>query len=203
MQREYDQSRTVFIGQLRFDAEDDALWTHFGGCGTIEAVRVVRDSKTNKGKGIAFVSFADKASVQKSLKLDGSLLGGRAIRVSRVSKDAATKSSAAKSAATDAKAATVRTRCFALSGSADDDVQGKRSHSESRTTDARGSKGFEGAHAVEGDVPNLKRRKALSHFKKATKQEKHKKERTARRKAKDTTTQSEKRTKKMTKVSHA
>jgi nucleolar protein 12 len=46
-------------------------------------VRVVRDRKTNVGKGFAYVSFADKAAVGLALKLDGTQLEGRPIRVKR------------------------------------------------------------------------------------------------------------------------
>jgi nucleolar protein 12 len=36
---------------------EEGLWREFGKCGTVENVRVVRDSKTRVGKGFAYVQF--------------------------------------------------------------------------------------------------------------------------------------------------
>jgi nucleolar protein 12 len=40
---------------------EEGLWREFGKCGTVENVRVVRDSKTRVGKGIAYVQFTVSA----------------------------------------------------------------------------------------------------------------------------------------------
>lgn len=77
-----DHKRCVFIGNLGFvDDEsnideanaaegrekrkgkkepsdvEEGLWRAFAKCGTVESVRVIRDSKTRVGKGIAYVQF--------------------------------------------------------------------------------------------------------------------------------------------------
>lgn len=77
-----DHKRCVFVGNLGFvDDEtnidkaneeegkgkrqgkktpsdvEEGLWRTFATCGTVESVRVVRDSKTRVGKGIAYVQF--------------------------------------------------------------------------------------------------------------------------------------------------
>jgi nucleolar protein 12 len=52
-----DTRRCVFVGNLDFEAQEENLWRHFGACGKVEYVRVVRDSKTNVGKGFAYVQF--------------------------------------------------------------------------------------------------------------------------------------------------
>ena len=76
-----DPRRCVFVGNLSFvddesaiqaaEAEEgkkkprkkapsdieEGLWREFGKCGTVENVRVVRDSKTRVAKGIAYVQF--------------------------------------------------------------------------------------------------------------------------------------------------
>ena len=56
------------------------------GAGAVTAVRIVRDAKTGKGKGIAFVEFAARGDARMALALDGSLLRGRAMRVTRVAR---------------------------------------------------------------------------------------------------------------------
>ena len=45
------------MGNLPFDVQDEELYTHFERCGDIEFVRVVRDKKTNIGKGFGYVQF--------------------------------------------------------------------------------------------------------------------------------------------------
>ncbi|CAI2165186.1 13717_t:CDS:2 [Funneliformis geosporum] len=82
----HDRRRTVFIGNMSFDAQEEELWIHFESCGEIENVRIVRDSKTNVGKGFAYVQFKERASVEFALKLNDTKLGNRKIRVTRCAK---------------------------------------------------------------------------------------------------------------------
>ena len=53
----HDHKRSVFVGNLPFDVQDEDLYTHFSRCGEIEFVRIVRDKKTNIGKGFGYVQF--------------------------------------------------------------------------------------------------------------------------------------------------
>ncbi|EWC45957.1 hypothetical protein DRE_04750 [Drechslerella stenobrocha 248] len=66
-----DSRRCVFVGNLDFEAAEESLWRHFGTCGTVQNVRLVRDPKTNVGKGFAYVQFDDEICVEKALLLDG------------------------------------------------------------------------------------------------------------------------------------
>ncbi|ORX74526.1 hypothetical protein DL89DRAFT_290061 [Linderina pennispora] len=61
-EKSHDMKRSVFIGNLDFEAEEEDLWRHFGTCGSVENVRVVRDATTNLGKGFAYVQFVDRAT---------------------------------------------------------------------------------------------------------------------------------------------
>ncbi|KAJ2804209.1 Nucleolar protein 12 [Coemansia guatemalensis] len=81
----YDSKRSVFVGNLDFAAEEEALWKHFNNCGTVENVRIIRDPKTNLGKGFAYVQFTERAPVSLALKLHGTDIGGRKLRVQRAS----------------------------------------------------------------------------------------------------------------------
>ncbi|KAJ8098716.1 hypothetical protein POJ06DRAFT_140555 [Lipomyces tetrasporus] len=78
-----DSKRSVFIGNLDFDAEEESLWEHFGKVGAIEYVRIIRDSKTNVGKGFAYVQFKDSMYVAKALLLNDKKMGNRMLRVTR------------------------------------------------------------------------------------------------------------------------
>ena len=53
----HEHKQCIFVGNLDFEAQEENLWRHFGVCGKIEYVRVVRDPKTNVGKGFAYVQF--------------------------------------------------------------------------------------------------------------------------------------------------
>eukprot|EP00775_Hariotina_reticulata_P003945 gene3945-4199_t len=91
----YDPVRSVFVGNLDWQISEEELIRVFSDgvrqpelAGSVEAVRVVRDSHTNLGKGIAYVLFTTKAAARAALQLDGHKLGKRAMRVSRVSRKA-------------------------------------------------------------------------------------------------------------------
>ena len=70
----HSNTRSVFIGNLDFEEDEESLWRHFGKCGAIEYVRIVRDSKTNIGKGFAYVQFKELESVSKALLLNGKVM---------------------------------------------------------------------------------------------------------------------------------
>ncbi len=66
--------------------EEDLIRLFGGGrgAGSVTAVRVVRDAKSNKGKGIAYVEFQSRNDARMALGFDGHTLAGRAVRVTRV-----------------------------------------------------------------------------------------------------------------------
>jgi len=78
--------KSIFVGNLPMDLEEEPVWQLFGKCGSVTNVRLVRDRVTNMGKGIGYVTFASKDSVDLALKLAGTALGGRPVRVSPCSK---------------------------------------------------------------------------------------------------------------------
>ncbi|KFQ18112.1 RNA-binding protein 34, partial [Merops nubicus] len=79
----HDNKRSVFLGNLPYDVSDDAVREHFAVCGAIVAVRLVRDRNTGLGKGFGYVRFENTDAVHLALKLNGSELMGRRIRVKR------------------------------------------------------------------------------------------------------------------------
>ncbi|KAF7477765.1 RNA-binding protein 34 isoform X2 [Marmota monax] len=75
--------RSVFVGNLPFKVEESAVEEHFLDCGSIVAVRIVRDPVTGVGKGFGYVLFKDTDAVHLALKLNNSELMGRKLRVMR------------------------------------------------------------------------------------------------------------------------
>lgn len=67
-----DNKRTIFVGNLDFEEKEERLWRYFNEKvdDDVESVRIVRDSKTNFGKGFALVQFKDSLSVNKALLLN-------------------------------------------------------------------------------------------------------------------------------------
>jgi nucleolar protein 12 len=53
----------IFVGNLTFDVTDEALWLHFGECGKISDVRIIRDRVNGMGKGFGYVNFEVSHSV--------------------------------------------------------------------------------------------------------------------------------------------
>ncbi|KAG0246222.1 hypothetical protein B0O80DRAFT_494623 [Mortierella sp. GBAus27b] len=81
--KKHQPKKSVFVGNLSFEAQEEDLWTFFKDAGDVENVRIIRDSKTNLGKGFAYVQFQDRASVDVALKLHDTNMGTRKLRVVR------------------------------------------------------------------------------------------------------------------------
>ncbi|KAG6542341.1 hypothetical protein Mapa_016267 [Marchantia paleacea] len=97
---EYDRKRSIFVGNLPFDAEDEDLITLFQGNTPeleVEAVRVVRDPQTSAGKGFGFVCFKTKMGAESALdKRDFTLLKNRPLRLERLGSKKAPEKTRAK-----------------------------------------------------------------------------------------------------------
>ncbi|KAG1176047.1 hypothetical protein G6F70_003680 [Rhizopus microsporus] len=81
--RQHDRKRSVFLGGLPFDIEEEELWEFFKECGDIEFVRTIRDPKTNVGKGFGYVQFKDRDSVEAALNLEKKIRDKVKIRIQR------------------------------------------------------------------------------------------------------------------------
>ncbi|CAF0952938.1 unnamed protein product [Didymodactylos carnosus] len=79
--KKHDNKRSIFIGSLPFDVNDDDVWSTFENCGDIESVRIIRDKQTQIGKGFGYVLFKDQAAVGLALKMKDCKIGEREIRI--------------------------------------------------------------------------------------------------------------------------
>ncbi|XP_063958493.1 RNA-binding protein 34-like [Lytechinus pictus] len=84
--KKHDMKHSLFIGNLPFNIDDEAVRNHFQEFGTVQGVRLIRDKATGMGKGFGYVLFEDSSSVEFALKMDGSKLKGRSLRVKRAVK---------------------------------------------------------------------------------------------------------------------
>ncbi|RYE96211.1 MAG: hypothetical protein EOO41_04835, partial [Methanobacteriota archaeon] len=123
----YDYKRTIFVGNLPYNVKDETLRTSLVASGmpdsAIEGVRIVRDKATNKGKGFAYVLFAERTHVADALALAAPKMEGRVLRITRCTVDGSaptadnTKRSATKGAAP---------RPAHMGARGDDDMKGKK-----------------------------------------------------------------------------
>lgn len=61
-----DQYRTVFVGRLNYETTEDTIRKHFDQCaGDVVHVHIVRDVKTDKSRGYAFVEFSDERGADR------------------------------------------------------------------------------------------------------------------------------------------
>lgn len=75
-------SLVLFVGNVSFDATEDAIWEAFGDHGEILSVRVPTDRDTQRPKGFAYVEFSSQDSATKAYEaMQGSELAGRALRL--------------------------------------------------------------------------------------------------------------------------
>lgn len=80
----FDPQRSLFVGNLAHDIKDQEIIHHFGAA-NLEAVRVVRDSRTGVGKGVAFILFKSQEASKTALKQQGAAeLKGRTLRLTGV-----------------------------------------------------------------------------------------------------------------------
>jgi len=75
-------ARKLYVGNLPYDTDEQALQTLFAGAGTVESVSVMRDMATGRARGFAFVEMASDEDAQKAISmLNDHHLGGRNLTV--------------------------------------------------------------------------------------------------------------------------
>ncbi|XP_046973064.1 RNA-binding protein 34 [Vanessa cardui] len=81
----HDPKCAVFVGNIPFALEDETLRAKFEKCGEIESVRIIRDKKTNAGKGFGYINFSSKDGVELALALtdEDLTIKNRIMRVKR------------------------------------------------------------------------------------------------------------------------
>ncbi|EFN74665.1 RNA-binding protein 34 [Camponotus floridanus] len=81
MKKEWNNKKAVFIANLRYGTDNNTIWKHFGICGDIESVHLVRDKETGQTKGFGYINFIDENAVLCALELDGTEIMNRPVRV--------------------------------------------------------------------------------------------------------------------------
>ncbi|XP_060859535.1 RNA-binding protein 34-like [Metopolophium dirhodum] len=79
-----NMKKGIFIGNLPYSIQEDEIWDYFKDCGTISAVRIVRDNATGVSKGFGYVDFETKESVELAMQIKGKKVQNREIRIKRI-----------------------------------------------------------------------------------------------------------------------
>jgi len=74
--------KNIYVGNLRFDANEEQVRSMFEQFGQVERVSIVTDRDTGQPRGFAFVEMPDDESAAKAMEaLNGKSLGGRNLTV--------------------------------------------------------------------------------------------------------------------------
>lgn len=77
-----NQLKSLFVGDISTSVKESELRRLFASCGTVQHVRIQRHSATGMSLGYAFIRMSNNAeAIAARTALDGTLLGGRRIRV--------------------------------------------------------------------------------------------------------------------------
>lgn len=77
-----EPSRTVYVGQLRYDTDEKTVRRWFEAYGLVQSVKLIYDKETGRSKGFGFVTFEDDRDARDALNdAGGRDLDGAAIKV--------------------------------------------------------------------------------------------------------------------------
>ena len=75
-------SKKIFVGNLPWSVDDNALAGLFSEHGEVLSARVITDRETGRSRGFGFVEMDDAAAAKEAMSaLDGADIDGRALRV--------------------------------------------------------------------------------------------------------------------------
>merc|ERR1712180_486246 len=81
-------ARSVFVGNIPYEASDDELKDIFGQAGPVLSFRLVYDRETGKPKGYGFCEYQDQETALSAMRnLNQRELHGRNLRVDHATRD--------------------------------------------------------------------------------------------------------------------
>jgi len=72
---------TIFVGKLSYEIDEKTLRDAFKSCGEIKEIRWLNDRESGQFKGCGFVEFNSPDAVDKAVKLNGTSVMGRAMKI--------------------------------------------------------------------------------------------------------------------------
>jgi RNA recognition motif-containing protein len=71
----------IYVGNLPFTADEDAIRALFAQHGTVESVALIKDRDTGQPRGFGFVEMPRLDAVRAIQNLNGQDMGGRQLKV--------------------------------------------------------------------------------------------------------------------------
>jgi nucleolin len=78
-----EEIRSVFVGKLSWNVDNDWLAQEFAECGEVESAHVQMDRNTGRSRGFGHVHFKTADAVEKALALNGKEIDGRAVNINK------------------------------------------------------------------------------------------------------------------------
>jgi RNA recognition motif-containing protein len=73
---------TIYVGNINYSLGETELQKIFEVLGKVDSIKIIRDKRTGKSKGFAFIEMPDKKEAMEAIKtLDGKEVAGRNLRV--------------------------------------------------------------------------------------------------------------------------
>ncbi|OGT63554.1 MAG: hypothetical protein A3J38_01140 [Gammaproteobacteria bacterium RIFCSPHIGHO2_12_FULL_45_9] len=76
-------SDQIYVGNLSYRVREAELEKFFAQYGVVTSARVIRDMRTKRSKGYAFVTFQTVQALDNALSADGQEMAGRMLVVRR------------------------------------------------------------------------------------------------------------------------
>lgn len=74
--------KNIYVGNLPFDATEDALRQIFEAHGEVQKVAIITDRETGRSRGFGFVEMSDDSAADTAIsQLNGNDMGGRKLAV--------------------------------------------------------------------------------------------------------------------------
>lgn len=80
-QENYPAGEQLYVGNLPYQINSHNLKEIFAQYGEVATVRVIKNTRTGRSKGFAFVTYADCKDAKKALSANGETIEGRSIVV--------------------------------------------------------------------------------------------------------------------------
>lgn len=74
-------ARSIYVGNVDYEASPEELQKHFQSVGVINRVTILLNKFTGQPKGFAYIEFAEPQAVTESLTLNDSVFRGRNLKV--------------------------------------------------------------------------------------------------------------------------
>ncbi len=74
-------TKSIYVGNLPWSATEEEVRSLFAEYGSVNSVHLVTDRETGRARGFGFVEMAAADAPAAIQALDGSSMGGRALRV--------------------------------------------------------------------------------------------------------------------------